>query len=388
MSIKNNQQLTLRASGVVRTSAFSSFSNYEVQGYTNFMQWTQNHPGPPYKFGGPWYMTKTWDYGTVVHANTNLCQGDVVLGSRSQPFTELSPYQELTESEETAIGTKLWNSARPNSPIVDAPVALGELYRDGIPPAPGLSTWRETTRSAKNAGDEYLNVEFGWKPLVSDLKKFVKAVRDSHKIIESYRANANHGILRSRELPTKHETQTYTGNFVVLPSKANVFASGGSTVTIEQRVWFKGHFKYYLPTGDDLLSRMYRYYKYANKLYGVRITPDVVWNLAPWSWAVDWFVDVGTVIENISSMGPDGVAAFDAWLMHTSRKEVTSYATVNSKGIVGPLTRVTGWEYKRRRKATPFGFGLSSIQDFTPRQYSIALALGLSRGGMGTLQAR
>lgn len=389
MVLYSDHKLTLSAKGSVRTSAFSNWNSYSYESYSDFEQWSQRHPGPPYKFGGPWYMTRTWDYGNNISASTNLCQGTLVLGSRSQAFVDLTPIPELSESEETAVGTKLWNAARPNSPEVDLPTALGELYRDGLPSAPGWETWRETTRSAKNAGSEYLNVEFGWRPLVSDVRKFCHAVRNAHKIVEGYRKGGNRGIPRSRSLPPQKDTKPYVGSFVVLPSQANVFATGGGSMSsVEQRVWFKGHFKYYMPAGEDLLSRMYRYHKYANKLLGVRLTPDVLWNLTPWSWAVDWFVDVGTILENVSSMGPDGVAAFDAWLMHSSRKETYSNGVVNSKGISGSLVRVTGWEYKRRRKATPFGFGLSSIQDFTPKQYSIALALGLSHGGMGTLQAR
>lgn len=388
MAVEHDLRVTTRATGTVRTSIYSLWTNYTHELYSEFLQASTNHPGPPYKFGGPWYMTRTWNNGNAIQASTNLIKGSLVLGGRSQSFVDLTPYQELTRSEESSIGAHLWNAARPNAPTVDFPVALGELYRDGLPSLPGHQAWKERTKLAKNAGGEYLNVEFGWAPLVSDLKKFASAVRNGHKIVEGYRKAGNRTYPRVRSVPIKHESKAYVGNFVVLPSKANVFATGGGSVsTIEQRVWFVGHFKYYMPVGDDLLSRMYRYYKYANKLYGVRLTPDVVWNLAPWSWAVDWFADIGTVIENVSSLGPDGVASFDAWLMHGSRKETMSNGVVNAKGISGSLTSISGWEYKRRTKSSPFGFAFESVTDFSPKQYSIALALGLSRGGMGPLRA-
>lgn len=387
MAVEHDLRVTTRASGVVRTSIYSSWTNYIHELYSEFTQASTNHPGPPYTFGGPWYMTRTWNNGNAIQGNTNLIQGSLVLGGRSQSFVDLTPYPELSHSEEISIGASLWNAARPNAPTVDLPVALGEIFRDGLPSVPGMQSWKEKTALAKNSGGEYLNVEFGWAPFVSDLKKLGTAVRKGHSILQNYRASANRTYPRVRSVPIRHETKPYVGNFVVLPSKANVFATGGGSMsTIEQKVWFVGHFKYYMPTGEDLLSRMYRYYKYANKLVGARLTPDVVWNLAPWSWALDWFADIGTVIENVSSLGPDGVAAFDAYIMHGSRKETVSNGVVNARGISGSLTSISGWEYKRRTKASPFGFGFESVTDFSPKQYSIALALGLSRGGMGALR--
>lgn len=335
-------------------------------------------------------MHRTWDSRNHISANTTLCQGTLFMGNRSQPYTGLVNYVPLTEDQETLTGTKLWNSALPTKPIVDLPVMLGEIYRDGLPALPGRAGhWKEVTRSARNAGSEHLNLEFGWKPLVADLKKFAKAVTDADKIIEGYRKGANQDQRHIRALPELTQTKLYEGSFSVLPSQANVFATGGGSMeTTSQKVWFTGHFKYNLPLGDDLASRLSRYGSYGRKLFGVRLTPDVVWNLTPWSWAADWFGDIGTVLENISNLGLDGLIGNDCYLMHHTRSETRCNGSVNSKGITGTLYRVYGEEWKYRVKASPFGFGLYNWEDLTIRQGAIAVSLGLSMGQRGSYQAR
>jgi hypothetical protein len=389
--LEKNTYVSGSAEGTVRTSTFSSWQNYQVLSYTDFEQATTQHAGPPYVFGGPWYMRRRWDKRTSISASTTLCKGTLVLGNRSTPYTGLLQYTPLTVSEESHIGSTLWNHALPTKPVVDLPVALGEIKRDGLPAVP-LHEWKEMTRSARETarrtGSENLNIQFGWKPLVSDMKKFAKAVMDGHKIIDGYRKGANSDQRRYRELPAKMETKSEVGTFVVLPSQANVFASGSSKETISQKVWFVGHFKYHLPMGDDLISRMSRYHSYARKLFGIRATPDVVWNLAPWSWAADWFGDFGLVIENLSNLGLDGLYGHDCYLMHHTRSEMEFFGTVNSKNISGTLYRTYGEEFKYRRRASPFGFDFADWNSVSPFQASIAMSLGLSLGSRGSYTAR
>nr|UJQ85975.1 MAG: hypothetical protein 1 [Leviviridae sp.] len=388
--VQKSETLTGLASGTVRTSIFSAWAPYNVQTYSKFEQTTFTHPGPPYKWGGPWYMNRSWDRRNSISANTSLISGTLVLGGRSQAYSALAPYLTPSLDEERAIATKLWNMALPNKPTVDLPVAIGELIRDGIPGAPGHTAWKEIVHPLRGLSGEYLNIQFGWNPLISDVRKLAYAVKNADRIISGYAGTGGfRKVNRRRELPPISETKHYNGSFVVLPNQANVFAtSGGSTEYREQRQWFVGNFKYYVPMGDDLASRFRRYKQYANKLLGVRLTPDILWDLAPWSWAVDWFVDVGSVIENIASFGPDGIHAADGYYMRHNYYSNSSWGIVNSKGITGTLVQQSGQETKYRRMASPFGFDATSLSDLSPRQYSIAIALGLAHGGSGVPQSR
>jgi hypothetical protein len=151
------------------------------------------------------------------------------------------------------------------------------------------------------------------------------------------------------------------------------------TTTI--RRWFSGAFTYHLALGGDSFSKMVRAQSEAKKLLGFSLTPDTLWNLAPWSWAVDWFTNTGDVIENITSMAVDGMVLKYGYVMeHTIVRD--TYTFVGHPGLVGnprpnDITMVT--ETKKRRKATPFGFGLT-WDGFSPRQLAIIAALGITKG--------
>jgi len=124
---------------------------------------------------------------------------------------------------------------------------------------------------------------------------------------------------------------------------------------------------------------MARYARYADKLLGISPTPDALWNLAPWSWAIDWFSNTGDVVSNISDWATDGlVMQYGYQMVHTITRD--NYVPLGSDLIDGsfsrPFTMVV--ETKQRRKANPFGFSLS-WNGLSPVQQAIALAIGLTR---------
>lgn len=389
--VQKETSMTRRITGRVRTSVYSPWQDYDSQAFSTFEQATISHPGPPYKWGGPWFMIREWDRGNTITGSTNLIQGSMMLGNRSQAYSPMSAYATPTESEEDSIAARLWRSAVPTKPEFDLPVFVGEMLRDGIPQIPGVGTWKDLTNPLRGASGDYLNFQFGWAPLASGIKDFTHAVRNSHKLLAGFTGieGGSRHVKRRRQLPTLSEYRYYTGNFVVLPSKANVFTkSGGSVEYREQKTWFVGNFRYFVPVGDDLASRLHRYKVEANRLYGVRLTPDVLWNLTPWSWAVDWFADVGGLIESISQFGPDGIHAHEAFLMRSNLIRSSMWGVVDSKNVSGSLYRETGYETKYRRQASPFGFDMRGMSDMSLKQLSIMAALGLNWAGPGIPQSR
>jgi hypothetical protein len=118
----------------------------------------------------------------------------------------------------------------------------------------------------------------------------------------------------------------------------------------------------------------------ADKLIGLGLTPDVLWNLAPWSWAVDWFTNTGDVILNLTDWASDGLVMVYGYLMeHTIVKDTytLTFPGIFPRRNVTPMVFVT--ETKLRRKANPFGFGVNA-NDLSDRQLAIITALGLTAG--------
>jgi len=118
----------------------------------------------------------------------------------------------------------------------------------------------------------------------------------------------------------------------------------------------------------------------AEKLLGLPLTPDVVWELTPWSWAIDWFSNAGSVISNVSAFKLGGLVMRYGYIMEeTTITDTYSMASAGFLDDTGPVPPSTiTYTVKRRREANPFGFGLS-WDGLSPSQMLITAALGITR---------
>lgn len=332
--------------------------------------------------------------GTSGAASTNLIQGSICLGNPTTPEQVWSPWATYSDSQCKSFGRKLWLAGAPTHPSVDFFTSLRELRSEGLPSLPGLKSsaaaiaafsertlgWKKATERALHApAEEHLNWSFGWAPMLSDMKSFARTAKMHNKILRNYRAQANKTVHRRLELPADTASQTIPSSFVVFPTSANVFATGGGLTNLMiRRVWFEGSYRFRMPIGNSSFDKLSRYEMYANKLFGVRPDPQTVWNLTPWSWAVDWFVDVGGMLDAVTTTTQDGLTAKDAYLMTSNSRELRSYGKVASKGISAQLFRTDLYESKKRIAASPFGFD-TSLSQLTERQWAIAASIGVSR---------
>jgi hypothetical protein len=253
---------------------------------------------------------------------------------------------------------------------------------------PGISTWKERTLRAKNAGSEYLNVEFGWKPVVDEITNMRDTVSNSGKILEQYRADKGKSIRRRYSFPDEVSRSTEVLSNVAYPinsvgfSMESVTSSPGQwikTTTTTRSRWFSGAFIYGVPSqyfGGGILDTVAE----ADRLYGLSLTPDVVWNLTPWSWATDWFLNTGDVLSTLSDFISQGLVMKYGYFMEHVRSEVTYSivgATILGRSAAPPPSRLVS-ESKTRLKSNPFGFGIT-YDGLSSSQGAILAALGLSR---------
>jgi hypothetical protein len=284
--------------------------------------------------------------------------------------------------------------------------AIGELANDGIPKlplskelmrAPSIGKKREKQDLGPRAGEELLNVQFGWVPLVADIQKTVRSLQSATQQARQLVRDSGKQVRRTYRFPedrtiTHFDTfgPTDAGsswlNVVGTLVQSNDGTTGGyrqiqKTQIRSRRVYFKGAFTYYMPDDKSVWSRIERYEQLANKVLGTRLNPEVAWNLTPWSWLVDWFTDVGTIMSNASRLSEDGLVLRYGYLMsHVVDEDhhTTNNASFKA-GSIGAVTTITRRESKERVRATPFGFGLNSLA-FTARQWAILYALGMTKG--------
>lgn len=375
---------------------------------------SENHPGwadaspTDGDVGGPFSMSlkkAIISSPQVTMTGSTVKDGVGYTAGYTGPFLALNPASQYllwpslagrSQSALEAMGTKAIAIVKPTNSIADAATALIELYREGLPKMVGASLWKEKTRKhltpkqgRRKTGGEYLNVEFGWKPLVGEIQDVYKAIKKSDAVIKQYERDAGKVVRRKFEFPSEEWTDSkvyidgaipHTWSSTIIMKNQNARGKVIQTDTYFRRTWFSGAFTYHLP-GD--------WYKQGSSskldaLLGTKITPEVVWNITPWSWFADWFANTGDVISNLTDMASDGLVLRYGYIMeHEKHVRVYSWQgphPFNTDAVPSSIELVV--ETKRRLAATPYGFGIT-WEGFSPRQLAILAALGLSRSGKG-----
>jgi hypothetical protein len=237
-----------------------------------------------------------------------------------------------------------------------------------------------------SASGEYLNLQLGILPVVSDLKDLWTAVETQEKVLQQLERDSGRSVRRRYEFPEQVDTYKTVNNRAIVASLGPALAFGqqcdyGTLTTIRtvtRRTWFSGAFTYYLPK-----SGWRRTLSQYQRLYGIKPGLETAWNVVPLSFVADYFANTGDVIHNMDTFGRDGLIMPYGYVMSTT-VDHTEYSwggpvsdmsgKLATSNVVGTITRTA----KDRMPASPFGFGLNDT-DITPRQGSILAALGLSR---------
>jgi len=302
-------------------------------------------------------------------------------------------WQSFDAVNQGVYGTQAIARTTPTNSVAQLGVALAELYREGIPKLIGASLLNSRWSPfgiLKGLGEEYLNWAFGYQPTAHDIADAMTSVSQSRNIVAQYLRDSGRPVRRSYTFPVVRSTEFLdaNSNFIVFgqnaPDGFAGSATGKITRTIERstKVWFKGCYTYYVPVSKDLMGRMNRYASEAQHLSGLNLDPEVLWNLAPWSWLSDWFLDIGSLLHNVSAFGTDGLVLKYGYLMIQQESTAIythSGVTYAGGGRSGPISCVYKQISKRRVRATPYGFGLDP-GTFSNRQWSILAALGFAKG--------
>lgn len=426
----------------VRGSVYPPISEkYETIGALDMTRWrgtevttSENHPAwldrKSGRFqgdlGGEFYSQKQFVDGEIAKSSFSNIVRQKFNGDRDYdlyrymgPVLPLTPSSMLfpplhsgsSNASLDAWGTKAIAACKPTNPAADTAVFLGELLlgqklrfasktlevmKEVIGGSRALSY--KSKRLRKAPAEDFLLYQYGLKPAINDAMKIAATVlefgrlarqleRDSGKLVrrrfeftpvvtrdfQEVSNNADPYIIPSSNGLRRRIPNNSSGTLV--PPTGKVYRDEVTTI----RRWFSGAFTYYVPPDYSSDGSMEAVTRRVLDNFGLAPTPDTIWNLAPWSWAVDWFSSAGAVISNWTDMINYGLTLRYGYVMeHTVTRRTFTYAGVPSRtsGYPKPFTLVS--ETKIRRRATPFGFGLT-WDGFSPLQLAIAAALGISR---------
>jgi hypothetical protein len=280
-------------------------------------------------------------------------------------------------------GTTAIARTTPTNPLMDVSVSLGEFRKEGLPKLAGLQFLRNGG-SLKDLGHEYLNYEFGIKPLANDIMSLSRSIVDSEKVITQLERDSGRVVRRKYHFPdsvsettsvvsSNTQPQGYYGDAYVLGGLANISGPLTKTVKVKERVWFSGAYTYHYDRGQDLRSKMASQYSEARKLYGLKVDLETLYNLTGWTWLFDWFTNTGDVMSNLSNFGSDGLVLKYGYVMC----ETTVSHIYTHTSTYGTIETIYGQRRKLRYRASPYGFG-SDLTNLSVRQIAILAALGLT----------
>lgn len=349
----------------------------------------ETHPGPPYKSGGPCaisharcsdssptVMLEKKPYRYSVTCYTNI--GGALFGSDTDPA---SGYSWLSTAQASSYGPTGWNKFKPGKPKAELAVFLAEL-RD----------FKHLFKIAvsklyqlRHIANLHLAIQFGWRPLLNDLRKFYKTFSDCDKVMQYLLRNNNRWVHRGGIVEETSDSKMWSNAAVymqpILPSPFYLTSSPTPhpiSVKRHHIAWFEASFRYFIP---DIGTKSWKD-RTIRKLYGLDVTPAVVWELIPWSWCVDWFTNLGDCLSNLSTGLVENLDRAYAFVMLTSTVNYTAdlyqiFKTDN--GTVGvAMNAQRSWERKSRANALPFLLDLSDAL-LSLRQISILGALGIQR---------
>jgi len=371
---------------------------------------SEGHPWPPKvasgrDVGGEFFTKSQFvDHVSFVqHANTKAWYGDTEY-TYSGPFVAGYGYGAPSfdyvsgpaRNELNALGTTAIARTIPTNPSADVSVFLGELLREGLPSLIGSQFAKSGILTG--AAREFLNFEFGIKPVISDVRKIANAVVRSEKILRQLKRDSGRNVRRRYEFaiePPVVESEG-PGYAEAYPNPPLSWTTGPGYRSFGRayktsRSWFSGCYTYHFELGDKSQSWLEEHAQKAKYLLGIELTPEVLWNLSPWSWLVDWVSNVGDIFHNVSAFADDGLVLRYGYLMNHFKQvhqaNIHNLYVYNGYGnpvlkVGDSLESLYGVEVKQRIQATPYGFGLS-LDGFDLRQWAILGALGISRSNSG-----
>lgn len=261
------------------------------------------------------------------------------------------------------------------------------------------------TDAMEASGKASLNYQFAVIPTAADIKKGAEAVLSSEKIIKQYLRDMDTIISRSGRRVI--DTKTFTGRIgwtTVSPWNLPGNSLAGMTVKgipganhpdiykpilqgylntrLEQRVF--STYRYAPENSGALLNVFDSYVGEAQKVLGLRLDLQTVWDLLPFSWMVDWFLDIGGLLGYQQDVADYGLVSQRAgyvleWTGHGSVSPVMSGADdtyTRGRSIISPGLATVVYKKQARRSGNPYG--MTPTWNLNPFQWGILGSLGMA----------
>jgi hypothetical protein len=307
----------------------------------------------------------------------------------AHPSVSLLPEEESWES--AALRAK--NMTNPGRPEILLPTFLWELrdiprmirrlgdtnryLRNRIRRPP--SSIADTLTDVKKAAADNIATQFGWLPLLSDLRKlamFQDAVERRRKELE--RLHSGMGLKRRVILDNRKETYDL-GPQTAAIIDSNFWDVEGGTVVMTFKRWATVR---YIPTFASPLPSMDAEIRRMLTGFHISALASNLWEAIPWSWLADYFSNIGDLCENSNNAAQ--VQCVSCCVM-THARSVVTIPSSQLETVQGTL-RCSEYNRVHETKTRSLGIDLSlhptvGLPILSGRQLSILGSFAVLRAG-------
>ncbi len=204
--------------------------------------------------------------------------------------------------------------------------------------------------SPKAVAEDWLNYNFGWRPFVSDLKDISNLSSWSQDRLQflSKRTFVKTGGDLGTRIGRGTNNYTYPAGRLSFNTKRDLIDT--------THEWFVGHWRVNTPTLQAIQSNQL---VQIGHMLNLGSPIDLIYNAMPWSWMVDWFADVGSVIKVNSNKFGVSLVAGNHMINHIQKIKINRIESGDGL-FLSPAEQII--EEKRRIS------GLPSILD-APNKY-------------------
>lgn len=243
---------------------------------------------------------------------------------------------------------------------------LGDIHRPNSP-------FSRPPPQGEDPGGWYLGYQFGWAPLIRDLRRMLQFERlVKQKLDELERLYSGNGLKRRINLSSR--TETSQGDFTVESLVATVRAH--RTIKTTKRRWATVRWKpVSVPSfkTDEGMRRLAQ--RLAFGMNGANAAD--IWDLVPWTWLIDWFSGFGDYISSNSGslhIRPEGQCV----MTHYSTTISYSRKSDNLPWLRGGDATLTATSKYRYVGGVTTGYTMPFLSG---GQWSILSALAINRMG-------
>lgn len=256
---------------------------------------------------------------------------------------------------------------------------------DQIPESVSIANFLIELREAKSliprlngwqtGSDQFLNWNFGWSPLISDLKKFFTVVADVRARLEHLK-KVNHRTvtlshMRKFIVVDDQSPPPYTSTYVMADNDVHA-TTKTSYLQVDARINLKVSYDLDLGGSDAFMQAMC-------SALGLMNPTKIIWNAIPFSFVVDWLTNISDFLDDHTEIQPfrGTIAIRSADTSYKTKVFMDHWHPISDTEMGKFATTLVRGFY--RRHGTP---NRTIVYDgLTPMQQALATALILSNGG-------